>query len=143
MVKYENTMKNDLKPCPFCGSPADLEDHRLCWFVRCSSCGAGVMGDRAPEPEHDFPDSYWESFRQSAVERWNHRTTPAPVSVSKRLPEATDCDDKGRCWVGYGEATDEYDSKDQELNPSWELCKVHPQDEFWLPAQSLPIPPQT
>jgi hypothetical protein len=63
-----------IEPCPFCGGEADIEHHRLLWVVRCSNCGACVLGDKAPEPEHpDLPDSYWESIRQSAITRWNHR----------------------------------------------------------------------
>jgi hypothetical protein len=67
---------NNLKPCPFCGSAATLEDHRLLWVARCTSCGACVLGDRAPEPEQEMPSAYWEPFRQSAVDRWNQRATP-------------------------------------------------------------------
>jgi guanylate kinase len=62
-----------IKPCPFCGGEANVEDHRLVWSIICSNCGACVLGDRAPEPETDLPDSYCESIRQSAITRWNHR----------------------------------------------------------------------
>ena len=73
-----------LVPCPFCGSEATLNDHRLLWVVCCSSCSACVMGDRAPEPEEELPESYWEPFRQSAVDRWNRR----PVTPSAPEPPA-------------------------------------------------------
>lgn len=63
-------MKHELHRCP-CGSDPSLEDHRLRWMVACDSCGALIMGDRAPEPDEDMPDSYWESFEQSAVDKWN------------------------------------------------------------------------
>jgi hypothetical protein len=68
-----------LLPCPFCGSEASLEDERLRWVVRCSSCSACVLGDRAPEPEQELPESYWEPFRQSAVDRWNCRPAAPPA----------------------------------------------------------------
>ena len=71
-----------LKPCPFCGSEAILEDERLQWVVRCSSCSACVLGDRAPEPEQELPESYWEPFRQSAVDCWNRR----PGSMAESPP---------------------------------------------------------
>jgi len=72
--RLESAEQHLLKPCPFCGKAATLEDHRLIWIVRCSSCSASVLGERAPEPDRDFPDEYWEQFRQSAVKRWNTRT---------------------------------------------------------------------
>lgn len=68
-----------LSPCPFCGSEATLDDERLLWVVHCSSCGACVLGDRAPEPEEELPESYWEPFRQSAVDNWNRRLVPPPA----------------------------------------------------------------
>lgn len=76
-----------LLPCPFCGSEASLEDERLLWVVRCSGCGACVLGDRAPEPEQELPESYWEPLRQSAVDRWNCRSThwqplPSPPPIT-------------------------------------------------------------
>ena len=68
---------DQLKPCPFCGSAATLEDDRLLWVVRCTGCGTCVLGERAEEPEHDLPASYWEPFRQSAIDRWNRRAALA------------------------------------------------------------------
>ncbi|MGE6445032.1 Lar family restriction alleviation protein [Pseudomonas bubulae] len=47
----------ELKACPFCGSSAKLEDHRLIWAVRCTACPASVIGDRAPEPHGDGESS--------------------------------------------------------------------------------------
>ena len=66
-----------LLPCPFCGGEATLNDHRLLWVVHCSSCSACVMGNQAPEPEEESPESYWEPFRQSAVDNWNRRAALA------------------------------------------------------------------
>jgi hypothetical protein len=74
-----------------------------------------------------------------ALARWG---APAaqPVPVSERLPGPEDCDSEGRCWVGYAVPKDDLDT---EYNPSWELCKVHPQDEVWLPHWALPVPANT
>lgn len=79
-------MSNQLLPCPFCGSAGKLEDHRTIWAVRCVSCDACMLGERAPEPEDDNqPEGYWERFEQTAIDAWNRRATqPAagePVAV--------------------------------------------------------------
>jgi len=70
-----------LKPCPFCGGIATLEDERLLWVVRCTGCGACVLGVRAEEPEKQLSASYWEMIRQSAIDRWNRRAAlPLPIA---------------------------------------------------------------
>jgi hypothetical protein len=76
-----------LRPCPFCGSAATLEDERLLWVARCTGCGACVLGDRAPDPEQEMPSAYWESFKQSAVDRWNRQAAP-PTPDPETLAEA-------------------------------------------------------
>ena len=92
-------MSTDLKPCPFCGSSATLEDNRLVWFVRCDGCGAVVMGDRAPEPEVEMPGEYWDPFRQSAIDHWNRRAAVAGDQADYRalcaelLPALIEYDD--------------------------------------------------
>ena len=53
-----------LKPCPFCGSEALLEDlgsYEKCgrYFVRCSKCGIAQ-------------DNLW-STKKTAIIRWNRR----------------------------------------------------------------------
>ncbi len=91
-------MTEHLKPCPFCGSAAVLEDNRLSWTARCPTCGARVMGERAPEPEEELPDSYWQPFRQSAIDRWNRRTAlvqpeaerPSDEELMELMPETMD-----------------------------------------------------
>ena len=85
----------ELLPCPFCGSPAILEDHRLIWSVRCTKCSACVLGDRAPEPHGDGVSSdeaqdaqaaaMSEStdlgaYQKSAVDAWNARAEKASKS---------------------------------------------------------------
>lgn len=75
-------MSADLKECPHCGSQAQLDDCRTIWRVICTSatCGALVLGDRAPEPEDgdEYPAGYWEAFEKSAIDRWNARPAIAP-----------------------------------------------------------------
>ncbi len=66
-------MSEELKPCPFCGGDAVLEDHRLQWVVACCECESTVVGDIAPEPEHDMGDDYWSFYEGSAVMKWNLR----------------------------------------------------------------------
>ena len=73
---------------------------------------------------------------QVEIERLRQHSQLQPVSVAERFPGPEDCDEQGRCWVGHQATVDETG----DLNHSWELCKVHPQDEVWLPAHTIPLP---
>lgn len=81
----------ELKPCPFCGSEAKLDDCRTAWAVRCTSlsCWACVIGERAPEPEENeiYPEGYWERYEQTAADRWNKRYGPFYGANGKQCQE--------------------------------------------------------
>lgn len=101
----------ELLPCPFCGSAASLEDHRLVWCVRCTKCSACVLGDRAPEPHGDGVSSDevqdaqaaamsesndWGAYQKSAVDAWNARAEKA--SKSQVVPDgATHFEKSDKC----------------------------------------------
>jgi Lar family restriction alleviation protein len=54
---------DELKPCPFCGGIARLEQMGWPHHVFCTLCGAKVTGIK-----------YGEEGEQEAVEKWNRRT---------------------------------------------------------------------
>ena len=60
-------MNEQLKPCPFCGSKAEIEHKRnlLTWIVQCSnqSCPASYMIGADYETE------------EQAIDAWNRRAT--------------------------------------------------------------------
>ena len=74
-----------LAECPHCGSEAKMDDCRTIFRVVCTSstCGALVLGERAPEPEDgdEYPEGYWERFEQTAVDRWNSRVMNQPFYI--------------------------------------------------------------
>jgi hypothetical protein len=76
---------------------------------------------------------------RAVLARWG-RLAAAPVPLSERLPAPEDCDEQGRCWLGWhqmGNGT-----------PTWILgypawAKRFPDvHRFWLPAHALPLPPR-
>jgi hypothetical protein len=61
-------------------------------------------------------------------------TPPAsPVPVSERLPEAEDCDDRGRCWL-YGKIEGDWRLMDPAM-PHLKYCFSH-----WAPHWAIPLP---
>ena len=54
-----------LKPCPFCGGEAKLEDMGFPHHVYCTRCGAKVTGI-----------GYEVEGEKDAVDRWNRRVQP-------------------------------------------------------------------
>lgn len=55
----------ELKPCPFCGGKAEMEDVGRLYFVRCRRCGVNQ-------------DHLYHS-KQAAVKAWNRRAYICPV----------------------------------------------------------------
>ena len=53
---------SDLKPCPFCGGKAKLEDMGYPHHVYCTGCGARVQGK-----------GFAEEGEKDAIETWNKR----------------------------------------------------------------------
>ncbi len=50
---------NELKPCPFCGSEAELyEDYTGFWVVQCKKCGMGTLCRKQ---------------QRSVIKEWNRR----------------------------------------------------------------------
>ncbi len=58
----------ELKPCPFCGGTAELEDWKIVYesgtTIRCTSCDARII-----EGVEDG-----DGWHDRAVEKWNRRT---------------------------------------------------------------------
>lgn len=66
---------NNLKPCPFCGSPAELYCECDMATIRCSACGATTSG--------------WWDETEEAIEDWNKRYSDV-AALEARLQEAQD-----------------------------------------------------
>jgi hypothetical protein len=87
--------KGSLKPCPFCGSPAELEedsDHHGGWFnLGCSK----HWGKSGIEPENACPGGriwYTEDpeGKSRAIQSWNTRADTAAPELLALLREAAD-----------------------------------------------------
>lgn len=95
-------MSSELKPCPFCGGEASINDDptgnggkpitrgniglgRL-WSVECDECGADA--------------GYWQS-EEIAVLKWNTRTPPSDWREARELLDQTHQPDSGNITAAY------------------------------------------
>jgi len=59
--------EEELKPCPFCGSKANLGETEGCdWAIQCSGCDAFFMDDMLWHVE-DYDG------KQNVIDKWNKR----------------------------------------------------------------------
>ena len=65
---------SDLLPCPFCGEPAKFFDGHVVNGVRCTACGAQVIGD--------------PSYPQTTRDLWNSRFNPAYARLLGKISAA-------------------------------------------------------
>ena len=63
-------MTKELKPCPFCGGKARLDNRFNWWWVACTS-GRKICKVNASTIQFDSPDE--------AVEVWNRRAEPKTI----------------------------------------------------------------
>lgn len=67
-------MTAEIKPCPFCGSPAELAAYEgrehPCSYVRCPSCKVATL-------------SYFDG--ETAIGVWNRRASPRPSCDTPNL----------------------------------------------------------
>lgn len=66
----------DLKPCPFCGGEAKLEDLGFPHHVYCTNCGARVTGCR-----------FGEDGEEDAIKIWNMRKKSERDEAEIKLKE--------------------------------------------------------
>jgi restriction alleviation protein Lar len=83
------TAVSELKPCPFCGGPAKLSEHKTEPCVYCSACNFTMGAGNTP-----------------AVERWNRRSALAAPAVEKVAQVGGKCETCDGTRV-VGEKTDE------------------------------------
>lgn len=85
---------SELRECPYCGGKADLIDHRVDWFVKCSDCNVIVYGESVSHLDHiedekeakeAFNSVDWDALKQTAIDKWNTRSESALTEINRLL----------------------------------------------------------
>ncbi|MDC7221610.1 MAG: Lar family restriction alleviation protein [Spirochaetales bacterium] len=113
-------MKEDLLPCPFCGSPVEIESTYDNEIITCTLCPARMD---------------YEGSHSAAIAMWNTRTTHDRwISTAERLP-----DKDMACLIVYRRET--YKAVWNDYHKCWD---DHSGDDYWLdpevPTHWRPIP---
>ena len=74
-------MTDELKPCPFCGGPAEVRH-----VLRCGQDAWTACCDESVDPDccGSTDPTYFK--KSDAIAAWNRRATPPPASVVERDP---------------------------------------------------------
>jgi hypothetical protein len=111
-----------------------------------------ALAETGPQPTDGEISEYWIEFfpeygstdpiawANAVLSRWGSQT-PKPIPLSERLPEATDCDGQGRCWIFRYENPEckglfEWEYRVLDLSTDDWLPPVM----CWLPYYSMPFP---
>lgn len=75
------TKKQELKPCPFCGGKAVIQNMGYPHYIYCSSCGAKVHGHVIGAREG----------KKASIEAWNRRAgEKEPEEAAEEIQKAAD-----------------------------------------------------
>lgn len=67
-------VKEELKPCPFCGAKAQMLNYsKNEWLAECSVCSGMV--------------ERWRETEEEAIEQWNRRVNDDPNEIMSRAIE--------------------------------------------------------
>lgn len=63
-------MSEELKPCPFCGGDAKVQEHCGCYYVICNNCSAtsGVV-----QSKKVYSGNYLICYANEVIDKWNRR----------------------------------------------------------------------
>lgn len=108
----------------------------LCAEVDRLQCAVGdMLSLLPPQPITITPETakfiLAPGVKVSGPDLLQTRILPNPVHIKERLPKATDCDLKGRCWLTT-----------TETEPGWILDNPEQCTNYthWLPHSSIPVP---
>lgn len=89
-----------LLPCPFCGSPGELQNtHTPSYWVECTSCGAQVSDQLFHENYHSL-DAHKASIQNACI-AWNTRNGIPHASSREQAPDLSRIG-SGRSGILFG-----------------------------------------